>query len=231
MVEAGYDWLFIDLEHGSMSVETASLVCAAALDCGITPIARVPKGDYHLATRLLDNGAQGIVMPCINSAEDARSFVEHVRFPPAGRRSVGPPGPHQRYRAANLRDSTAEMNQQCLAIALIESIQGVDAAADIAAVQGIDALMLGPGDLGLELEIANDNNLARMTACCQKVADACRAEAKWFGTGSVPSADLMSSVLKAGACFILLAGDAMLLLGAATEKAAAFRSSLKKHGI
>jgi 4-hydroxy-2-oxoheptanedioate aldolase len=224
MTEAGFDWLFIDLEHGCASIESASQICAAALECGITPIARVPKGDYHLATRLLDNGALGIVMPCIDSAEDARAFVEHIRFPPAGRRSVGPPGPQQRYQASNLREVTAEMNRETLAIALVESVRGVDEANEIAAVPGIDVLMIGPGDLSLELEIANDNSRDRLVACCRKVAEACRAQGKWFGTGSMPDADLLSGALADGARFVLLAGDTSLLLEAARNKAAAFHA-------
>src|SRR3712207_4368102 len=66
---AGYDWLFLDLEHGTMSLDTASQICIAALDVGLAPIARVPSGDYASATRLLDNGALGIVMPHVNTAE------------------------------------------------------------------------------------------------------------------------------------------------------------------
>src|SRR5918999_6054460 len=72
MKSVGYDWLFLDLEHSTMSLDAASQICVAALDVGIAPIARVPAGDYPSATRLLDNGALGIVMPHVNTAEEAR---------------------------------------------------------------------------------------------------------------------------------------------------------------
>jgi len=73
MRTAGFDWLFIDLEHGAMSIETAAAIAIAGLDAGIAPLVRVPKGEYSLATRLLDNGALGIVVPHMETAEEARA--------------------------------------------------------------------------------------------------------------------------------------------------------------
>jgi 2-keto-3-deoxy-L-rhamnonate aldolase RhmA len=72
---AGFDWLFIDLEHSALSIETASQLAIAALEAGIAPIARVPKGEYSLATRLLDNGVLGIIVPHIDTADEAREVA------------------------------------------------------------------------------------------------------------------------------------------------------------
>jgi len=69
MKSAGFDWLFIDLEHGALSIETASQMCLAGLDAGISPLVRIPNGEYSLATRLLDNGALGIVVPHVETAD------------------------------------------------------------------------------------------------------------------------------------------------------------------
>src|ERR671918_3073006 len=69
MKSAGYDWLFVDLEHGALSIETASQICLAALDAGIAPIVRTPSGEFSVATRLMDNGAMGIVVPHVETAE------------------------------------------------------------------------------------------------------------------------------------------------------------------
>src|SRR5713226_89882 len=82
MKSAGFDWLFIDLEHGVFSIESASQICVAALDAGIAPIIRVPNGQYSIATRLLDNGALGIVVPHVETAEEARHIVEKLQYPP-----------------------------------------------------------------------------------------------------------------------------------------------------
>src|SRR5690349_22632965 len=72
MKTAGFDWLFIDLEHSALSIETASQLAIAGLDAGIAPIVRIPNGEFALATRLLDNGALGIVVPHVETAEEAR---------------------------------------------------------------------------------------------------------------------------------------------------------------
>src|SRR6201986_4289477 len=85
---AGFDWLFLDLEHSAMSIETASQLAIAALDAGIAPIARVPKGEYSLATRLLDNGVLGIIVPHVDTAEEAREVARRLRYPPQGHRSI-----------------------------------------------------------------------------------------------------------------------------------------------
>ena len=75
MAVAGFDWLFLDMEHGVMSLEACAQISTAALDAGIAPIARVPNGEYAIATRALDNGALGIVMPHVDSAAEAREVV------------------------------------------------------------------------------------------------------------------------------------------------------------
>ena len=74
--QAGFDWLFLDMEHGVMSLEACAQISAAALDAGIAPIARVPNGQYSIATRALDNGALGIVMPHVDTADEAAEVVE-----------------------------------------------------------------------------------------------------------------------------------------------------------
>ena len=71
MKSAGFDWLFLDLEHGTMSIDAAAQIATAALDAGIAPLARVPNGEYSIATRLLDNGALGIVVPHVDTADEA----------------------------------------------------------------------------------------------------------------------------------------------------------------
>jgi 4-hydroxy-2-oxoheptanedioate aldolase len=87
MKSAGFDWLFLDLEHGTMSIDAAAQIATAALDAGIAPLARVPNGEYAIATRLLDNGVMGIVMPHVDTADEAREVVQKLNI----RRSVTAP--------------------------------------------------------------------------------------------------------------------------------------------
>src|SRR5207244_10553625 len=82
MAVSGFDWLFLDMEHGVMSLEACAQISTAALDAGIAPIARVPNGEYATATRALDNGALGIVMPPVDSATEATGVVARLHVPP-----------------------------------------------------------------------------------------------------------------------------------------------------
>ena len=98
MKTAGFDWLFIDLEHGSLTLDTACQIAVGALDAGLAPIVRVPNGEYSMATRALDNGALGIVIPHVDSAEEAREVVSKLKYPPEGHRSVAGGVPQFDYR-------------------------------------------------------------------------------------------------------------------------------------
>src|SRR5712691_13284458 len=103
MKTAGFDRLFIDLEHGALSIETASQLAIAALDVGIAPIVRVPNGEYSLATRLLDNGALGIVVPHVETATEASTIADRLRYAPEGHRGVFSSMPQFDYKpAANM---------------------------------------------------------------------------------------------------------------------------------
>src|SRR6059036_440722 len=101
MAVAGFDWLFLDMEHGVMSLEACAQISTAALDAGIAPIARVPNGEYAIATRALDNGALGIVVPHVDTAAEAREVVNRLKYPPVGHRSMGGTGPHYGLRSAS----------------------------------------------------------------------------------------------------------------------------------
>src|SRR5436190_23755982 len=85
----GFDWLFIDCEHSSMDPDMAAQISAASLAVGVSPIVRVPGYEHHHASRMLDNGAHGIVFPHVDTAEQAKRLADYCRFPPAGKRSMG----------------------------------------------------------------------------------------------------------------------------------------------
>src|SRR5271166_4830343 len=95
---AGFDAIYVDLEHNPTSLETASMLCVAAIGAAITPVVRIDSQDGHLAARVLDGGAQGLMVPHINSAAEAEAIVTACRFPPIGHRSVGGAGPALGYR-------------------------------------------------------------------------------------------------------------------------------------
>ena len=114
IAKAGFDWLFLDMEHGVMSLEACPQISTAALDAGIAPIARVPNGEYSLATRLLDNGVLGIIVPHVDTADEAREVADRLRYPPQGHRSIFSSMPQLGYRAVKAAEMTAALNAASL---------------------------------------------------------------------------------------------------------------------
>jgi len=138
---AGYDWLFIDTEHGALSIHEATQICLAALPVGITPIVRVCADALDEGTRALDNGAQGIVVPHVDTAAQARRVAQAFRFPPEGHRSWGGPPYAYGLRAPAADIAQAEINREVLVVAMIETPEAVANADAIAEVDGIDVLL------------------------------------------------------------------------------------------
>jgi 2-keto-3-deoxy-L-rhamnonate aldolase RhmA len=156
MAIAGFDWLFLDMEHGVMSLEACAQISTAALDAGIAPIARVPNGEYAIATRALDNGALGIVMPHVDSAAEAREVVNRLKYPPVGHRSMGGIGPHYGLRSASSGEAASALNAANLTVVMLETPTAIANAEEIAAVPGIDVLLIGTNDLCAEMGIHGD---------------------------------------------------------------------------
>jgi len=108
----GFDAIYIDLEHNPTSLEAAAAICVAALGVGITPIARVSSRDAHDATRILDCGAQGVMVPHVSTMAEARAVVESCRYPPQGHRSASGSGPALGYAARSQGEINTYLNQQ-----------------------------------------------------------------------------------------------------------------------
>lgn len=223
MKTAGFDWLFIDLEHGPASVETAYAISVAALDAGIAPLVRVPAGELTLGTRCLDGGALGIVMPHVDTPEEARAMVDAFRFPPHGRRSIGGGYPQFGFAQVPAKDAVAALNEATLVVAMLETTRAIENAERIAAIPGIDVLLMGTNDLCLEMGIPGQLDNPRIAAAVDAVVLACRTHGKWPGLGGVYGRDLLKRYVGHGMRMILAGNDLGLLLGAAQEQASFVR--------
>src|SRR5205814_9558170 len=137
------DWLFIDCEHNSMDPDTAAQIAAASLAVGITPVVRVPGYEHHHASRALDNGAHGIVFPHVDTAEQARRLADFCRFPPVGRRSMGGGLQQLGFAPMPVGDAARAANEETLVVVMLESPQAIENCDAIAAVPGVDALLIG----------------------------------------------------------------------------------------
>ena len=171
----GFDAVYIDLEHNPTSLETAAAVCVAALGMGITPIARVTSHDPHDATRILDCGAQGVMVPHVQNAAEARAIVEACLYAPKGHRSAFGSGPALGYAALGQAEVCRRLNDETLLMAMIETPEAVANADEIAAVDGIDVLHIGASDLSTEMGIPGQYTHERMRAAFETVAKAARS--------------------------------------------------------
>ncbi len=181
----GFDAIYIDLEHNPTSLETAASVCVAALGLGVTPIARVTSHDPHDATRILDCGAQGVMVPHIQYAAEARAVVEACRFAPIGHRSAAGTVPALGYAALQQPEINRLLNEHTLLIAMLETPDAIAEVDAIAAVEGIDVVHIGSTDLSTEMGIPGDYKHERMRAAFEATAAAAKRHGKAMGVGGV----------------------------------------------
>jgi 2-keto-3-deoxy-L-rhamnonate aldolase RhmA len=215
---SGHDWMFLDNEHGSFSVDQIAQLCLAALPIGVTPLVRVCAGAIDEATRALDNGALGIVMPHVDTAKEARRIAEAFRYPPQGRRSWGGPPAVYGFQPPAMAEAQRTINDEILTVVMIESPEAVKNSGDIAAVDGIDVLLIGTSDLSSELGIAGQMGHAKVIDAYEMVGAACKKHGKVLGMGGVYDEENASRYVGMGARFVLTGSDhSYILMGANTR--------------
>ena len=146
LARSGFDWLTLDIEHAPFGWNQAAMIFAAVADADCVPLARVPEGDHYCIKRVLDAGAWGIVVPMVDTVEQAKTAIAAAKYPPVGNRSVGG-GMHALNFAAAAGDYYERANDEILVVLQTESPTGVENAEEIYALPGCDAIFIGPNDL------------------------------------------------------------------------------------
>ncbi len=145
-----FPWLTVDMEHSPINWETAAWNFSTIADAGCVPLARVPRGDHDLIKRVLDAGAMGIIVPMVNTVEEAKAAIAAAKYPPTGNRSVGGAFHCLNYDAS-AGDYFAQANDEILVILQTESPEGVKNAEEIYSLPGCDAIFVGPNDLKFQM--------------------------------------------------------------------------------
>jgi len=158
MARAGFDWLTLDMEHSAIDWSRATTIFAAVADAGCVPLARVPQGSHDYIKRVLDAGAWGIVVPMVNTVEQARIAIRAAKYPPVGNRSLGG-GMHSMNFDATPGEYFQRANDEILVILQTESPQGVENADEIYALPGVDAIFVGPVDLRANIRRTLDDTV------------------------------------------------------------------------
>ena len=198
---AALDFAWIDLEHGALGLGDMQAMAVGLAAAGCAAHVRLPTSRAECLAAVLDAGVDGVVAPRVESAEEARDLVCRLRYPPAGRRGYGP-------RRTGRYGRTAPDGRVGCTVQ-IESPAGVDAAAEIAAVDGVDALVVGCGDLSLELDVPHDLAAASLRNAVSAVAAAAASAGTRFGVAA--SGDPAGfAALAAGADLVVYSTDTRL---------------------
>jgi 2-keto-3-deoxy-L-rhamnonate aldolase RhmA len=219
-----FDWLFIDMEHSSMDVDLAAQLANACLGAGITPLVRVPGLEHYHASRLLDNGAQGIVAPHVDTVEEAKRVASACRYPPIGHRSLAGAMPQLGFRTLPTGDATRLVNEETLVIVMVETPKAIANADAIAQVEGVDGLLIGTNDLCAEMGIPGQFNDPRVEDAYRAVVTACKKHGKIPGMGGVYEPKLMEKYIGYGMKMILSGSDLSFMMAGARARTEFLRS-------
>ena len=223
MKTCGYDWLFIDMEHNTMTLDGAAQICVAAQAAGIAPLVRVHALALHDATRALDGGALGVVVPHVDTPERAAEVADLCKYPPVGHRSITGALPQLGFESLSIAETTEAVNAATLVVVMLETPTAIANADAIAATPGVDALLVGTNDLTIELGIPGDVGHARVAAAYKKVIAACAKHGKAAGLGGVYRPDLLERYVGMGFRLVLAGSDLPFMAAAAGERAAFVR--------
>jgi 2-keto-3-deoxy-L-rhamnonate aldolase RhmA len=220
---AGLDWVFLDAEHGPFDLETLHDLMRVAVREGLCPIVRVADLQYHLIARALDSGAQGVLLPRVESPEILAKAVTWTRYPPHGVRGYGLGGPHLGYEAVSMPDAIAHANENVMVVFQIESRTALERIDDLLSVPNIDAVLIGPADLSVSLGIPGQFEHPDFVAAVETIRDHC--DRRGIAPGMhMRSIDMVKRWRGRGLRFVSCSNDIGMLFDRASETVAALRA-------
>lgn len=178
---AGFECLIIDCEHGYFDYSQTAAVIGICNGIRLPVIVRIPKIDRGCVTKYMDMGADGLLVPMTGTAEDIRRVVEYAKYAPLGRRGISTMRAHTNYNPPPLSQYTREANARTIVFAQIETREGVANSSAIAAVEGVDALLIGPNDLAMDLGAPGNFATPEMADCIGTVIASAKAAGKRSG--------------------------------------------------
>jgi 2-keto-3-deoxy-L-rhamnonate aldolase RhmA len=221
---AGFDYSFIDLEHGSLDLESAQLLIRASLANEITPIVRVGELLYSLIARVLDAGAQGVILPRVEDPRKIEEAIRWTRFPPRGVRGFGIGGPQLGYRRHGFGDIISHVNASTLVVMQIESAIAVERIDELVSIPGVDIGMVGPADLSISLGIPGEFDNPRFLAAIERSIEAC-TRAKVVPGIQVRDLNSAKNWIRRGMRFVGCGAEHLLLLDRASQVATELRQT------
>jgi 2-keto-3-deoxy-L-rhamnonate aldolase RhmA len=224
LAQAGFDFFVLDNEHGSYSAETVSDMIAGARGSGIDVVVRICEIRREAILKPLDAGAAGLLVPQVNTPEQAAEVVRHAKYPPQGQRGAALRRPHSRYGRVDAAAYLEQANAETFIAVQAESREAIEKVDAIAAVEGVDCVFAGPFDLSVDLGIPGQIDHPDEVAAIDAMVAACQRHGKAAGTLMFEAAALRPWMAK-GMRFVAYSSDVTLLADAAANAVADLRSS------
>ncbi len=226
---AGFDYVFIDMEHGSYNLETVHDMIKASLEAGITPIVRVCELLYSLVARLLDCGAQGIILPRVEDPKVLAESLSWLRFPPLGKRGYGVNPTMIGYEARGFGEIIEHQNRNTLSVVQFETVKAIERADELLSIPGLDVIMVGPADLSIALGIPGQFENPLLVSTVDGLIEKCKKH------GVVPGIQTRSVAMakfwaERGMRFVGAAAEHALLLEKAKETVTQLKSAKAQVG-
>ena len=213
----GFDYLFLDMEHGSFDLGRIRETVLAARAYGVAPLVRVPEVQYHLVTKVLDAGAEGVIAPRVETREQCEELVRCARYTPEGERGISTFAGHNDFRPIpDVPEFLAARNRDILLVAQIETRTGLDRREEILSVPGIDACLVGTGDLAMSMGHAGQVNHPEVQAAAEAVFATCREKGLIF-TVPLRAPEEVERWQQRGVCMLSLSSDGGFLAAGARQ--------------
>ncbi len=208
VADAGFDWVLVDMEHSPIGPENLRDILVALKGSKSVPLVRLMANDAACFKMALDLGAEGLIVPMIESAEDARRAVRHGRYPPLGARGFSPMRASRYFR--NIDEYLAKVNEENLLFALVESAKGVEQVEAIAGTAGIDGIFIGPNDLASSMNLLGQPTHPKVQATVDQLIARVRSRGVPFGTAATTPEEF-AHLVESGATLLTVASDIFLL--------------------
>ena len=220
--EAGAECVLFDMEHSGAGIDTIKQQLAYCRGLDIAPFVRVPTHQYHFVARALDAGALGIMVPMVETVQQARDIVSWTRYPPKGRRGAVLGAAHDDYTGGSMKEKFASLNERCFVMLQIETEVGVGNVEEIAAVPGVDSICIGYADLSNFLGVPGDLKHPKYLDAVRRIAAAAVKHGHVLATAA-PNAVFAKEYVQLGFRLIFFGTDAHLMQSALAERIAAMK--------
>lgn len=207
----GFDCIWFDMEHRAFGLPELSQMTLACRATGMEAMVRIVKGNYTSVMKPLETGATGLMLPHCMSAKEARQIVSWAKYPPQGRRGFDNAGPDGNYLMTEPVEYIQQANQETFLVVQIEDKEAIESIEEIASIEGIDIIFIGPGDLSLSYGVFPDFNHKKIKDAIRKVAEATQKYGKWWGM-PFGTEEQGHSLVEKGARFLAGGSDIRVVL-------------------